>query len=255
MNPSSPTERILVWDWPTRIFHWTLAGSFAGAWLTAESERLALWHMSFGYTLLGLIAFRLLWGVVGTRHARFASFLAGPGAVWRYLRSLLSRQPEHHVGHNPAGAVAIVLLLLLGAGTALSGWAYWSEIGGEFFEEVHEALATAMLVVVGVHVAGVVLSSLLHHENLVGAMLSGFKRGARSEGIERGRPLVALLLVAAVAGFWSYAWSPASFLRGGSDMAAGEAGGPVVDIAAADKGGDALAAGGERDHDEDEDDD
>lgn len=212
---SSPAPRILVWDWPTRIFHWTLAGSFAGAWLTAESERLALWHMSFGFTMLGLVAFRLFWGVAGTRHARFRNFLTGPGAVWRYLRSLLSPRPEHHTGHNPAGAVAVVLLLLLAAGTALTGWAYWSEIGGEFFEDVHEAMATAMLAVVGVHVAGVLLSSLLHRENLVGAMLTGFKRGTPEAAIPRARPLVALLLVAALAAFWSYAWSPSSFLRGG----------------------------------------
>lgn len=249
---SAAAEKILVWDWPTRIFHWSLAGSFAGAWLTAESERLALWHMSFGYTLLGLIAFRLVWGVAGTRYSRFRNFLTGPAAVLRYLRSLLSSRPEHHVGHNPAGAVAIVLLLLLGAGTALSGWAYWSEMGGELFEDVHEALATAMLVVVGVHVAGVVLSSALHHENLVGAMLSGFKRGRRGDGIERGRPLVALLLVAAIAGFWTYAWSPASFLRGGPD-AGGEmaAMSPGASLAAAEVGG-AMARVGEASHDDDD---
>lgn len=235
------TTRILVWDWPTRLFHWSLAGSFAGAWLTAESERLALWHMSFGFTLLGLIAFRLFWGVAGTRYARFSNFLTGPGKVWRYLRALPSRQPEHHIGHNPAGAVAVVLLLLLGVGTAATGALYWQEIGGEIFEEVHEALATAMLVVVGVHVAGVLLSSWLHRENLVGAMLSGFKRGPATAAIAGARPLVALLLVAALAGFWSYAWSPASFLRGG----AGQGG-----AAAADPAGSAAAL----DEDEEEDD-
>ena len=226
-----PATRILVWDWPTRIFHWILAGSFAGAWLTAESERLALWHMSFGFTMLGLVAFRLLWGVAGTRYARFGNFLTGPGAVWRYLRSLLSPRPEHYIGHNPAGAAAIVLMLLLAAGTALTGWAYWSEIGGELYEELHEALATAMLAVVGVHVAGVILSSLLHRENLVGAMLSGFKRGAPTAAIPRARPLVALLLVAALATFWSYAWSPSSFLRGGAgaESAAGATGEPGGD--------------------------
>ncbi|MES2919545.1 MAG: cytochrome b/b6 domain-containing protein [Pseudomonadota bacterium] len=209
--------RILVWDWPTRLFHWTLAGSFAGAWLTAESERLALWHMSFGLTLLGLIGFRLLWGVAGTRHARFGSFLAGPAKVWRYLRSLASAEPEHYIGHNPAGAVAVLLLLLLGAATAVTGVLYWQEIGGEAFEEVHEALATTLLGVVGLHVAGVIFSSLRHRENLVGAMLSGFKRGQPGEGIARSRPLVALLLAGVLAGFWGYAWSPASFLRGGPE--------------------------------------
>lgn len=227
-------QRILVWDWPTRLFHWLLAGSFAGAWLTAESERLALWHMSFGFTLLGLIGFRLVWGLVGTRHARFRSFVTGPAAVWRYLRSLTSARPQHFVGHNPAGAVAIVLLLLLGAGTALSGWAYWAEFGGELFEEVHEALATAMLAVVGVHVAGVVLSSVLHHENLVGAMVSGYKRGDAAAGIARARPLVGVLLLVAAGAFWVYAWSPSSFLRGG-DAAAVAAGDRASATAAEDE--------------------
>ena len=96
-----------------------LVVSFAGAWLTAESERLALWHLTFGFTLLGLIAFRLVWGVTGTRYALFRNFVTGPSAVVRYLRSLLSPRPEHHVGHNPAGAVAIVLLLLLGVATVI----------------------------------------------------------------------------------------------------------------------------------------
>ncbi|HET8732029.1 MAG TPA: cytochrome b/b6 domain-containing protein [Moraxellaceae bacterium] len=224
MDTKTESQRILVWDWPTRLFHWSLVVSFAGAWLTAESERLALWHMTFGFTLLGLIAFRLVWGVVGTRYALFRNFITGPAAVVRYLRSLLSPRPEHHVGHNPAGAVAIVLLLLLGIATALSGWAQWAEWGGESLEEVHEALATTMLVIVGVHVAGVILSTVLHRENLVGAMLSGFKRGDAGAAIPRGRPLVALLLLAALLAFWAYAWSPSSFLR----QEAAEGGGPVA---------------------------
>lgn len=258
MNSASGNERILVWDWPTRIFHWSLAGSFAGAWLTAESERLAVWHMSFGFTLAGLIVFRLLWGVAGTRYARFGSFLRGPAAVWRYLRSLRTGQPEHFTGHNPAGAIAIVLLLLLGAATAFSGWALWREIGGEAFEELHEVLATTMLVIVGVHVAGVIVSSALHHENLVGAMLSGFKRGQRADGIASSRPLVALLLVATIGGFWAYAWSPSSFLRGGADVAAAGAGRPgegadaARAVAEADEAGLAGGAPG-RDRDGDDD--
>lgn len=215
MDTKTESQRILVWDWPTRLFHWSLVVSFAGAWLTAESERLALWHLTFGFTLLGLIAFRLVWGVTGTRYALFRNFVTGPSAVVRYLRSLLSPRPEHHVGHNPAGAVAIVLLLLLGVATALSGWAQWAEWGGESLEDVHEALATAMLVIVGVHVLGVIVSTVLHRENLVGAMVSGFKRGDGGAAIPRGRPLVALLLLAALVAFWVYAWSPSSFLRGG----------------------------------------
>ncbi len=87
---------VKVWDIPVRLFHWSFAACFAGAWLTAESERFRDVHVALGYTMAGLIAFRLLWGLVGTRHARFASFVRGPAAVARYLRSLLAGRPEHH---------------------------------------------------------------------------------------------------------------------------------------------------------------
>jgi cytochrome b len=172
------TNRILVWDIPTRIFHWSLALSFATAYITAESERWRDVHVISGYLLLGLIAFRLVWGLVGSRHARFADFVRGPAAVMRYLRSLLSGRPEHHVGHNPAGAVVIVLLLALGLASGASGWATYNEIGGDLLEELHEALAGAMLALVGIHLAGVAVASFLHRENLVKAMVTGYKKQA-----------------------------------------------------------------------------
>ncbi len=170
-------NRILVWDIPTRIFHWTLALSFSVAFLTAESERWRDIHVYGGYLALGMIGFRLLWGVIGSHHARFANFVRGPAAVIRYLRSLISDQPEHHVGHNPAGALAIVALLVLGLGTGISGWMILNEIGGDVFEELHEGLANTMLAVVIIHILGVIVSSRLHRENLVGAMITGYKNG------------------------------------------------------------------------------
>ena len=169
--------KILVWDAPVRVFHWLLVLSFAGAYLTAESERWRLVHVSLGYTMGGLVAFRILWGLLGTRYARFANFVRGPAAVMRYGRALLRGQPEHHVGHNPAGAVAIVLLLLLSMALVASGWAIYNEVGGDWLEELHEVAANVMLAVVGVHVAGVVLASWLHRENLVRAMVTGKKEG------------------------------------------------------------------------------
>lgn len=168
-------KRILVWDIPTRIFHWSLAISFAVAFLTAESERLRDIHVISGYLMLGLIGFRLVWGLIGSRHARFSDFVRGPAAVLRYLRSLVSGQPEHHIGHNPAGAVVIVLLLVLGLATGVSGWATYNDLGGEWLEELHEGLANAMLALVAVHLVGVAVSSWLHRENLVKAMITGYK--------------------------------------------------------------------------------
>jgi cytochrome b len=137
---------VLVWDLPVRLFHWLLALSFAGAYLTGDSERLRDIHVMLGYTMAGLVAFRLAWGLLGTRYARFASFAYGPRQVLGYLRSLLNRSPQHYLGHNPAGSWAIYGLLAL----------------------------------VLVHIAGVAASSLLHGENLVRAMITGRKRDARA---------------------------------------------------------------------------
>jgi cytochrome b len=199
-------NRILVWDIPTRVFHWSLALSFAGAWLTAESERYRDVHVMLGYTLLGLIAFRLVWGLVGTRYARFYQFVRSPSAVLAYLKSLFTRQPEHHVGHNPAGAIAILLLLALGIATGVSGWMSFNELGGEWLEEGHEILAGLMLAMVGVHIVGVVAGSLIHRENLARAMVTGYKHGDPAEGIRKKRPIPALVLLTLLAGFWGF-WS------------------------------------------------
>jgi cytochrome b len=205
-------NKILVWDAPVRVFHWLLALSFAGAYLTAESERWRLLHMSLGYTMGGLVTFRILWGLLGTRYARFTNFVQGPAAVMRYLRSLASTKPEHHIGHNPAGALAIVLLLLLSVATVATGWTQDMAIGGHWLEEFHEGAASFMLALVGVHLAGVVLSSWLHRENLVRSMLTGQKAGAPHESIRWSWRPLALLLLVAVLGFWWWQWqgAPAS---------------------------------------------
>jgi cytochrome b len=192
------TQRILVWDLPTRIFHWTLAVSFAGAFLTCESERWCDFHVLLGYTVLGLIAFRLVWGFVGTRYS---------------LAQLLRGHAEHPVGHNPAGAVAILLLLLLGIASGVSGWAVYEEIGGDWLEELHELTSNAMLAVVFVHIAGVLITSYLHGENLIVAMITGRRRGAANQAISGSYPLIAMLLLATLIGFWIWAWPDSRDLR------------------------------------------
>jgi cytochrome b len=202
-------NRILVWDAPVRVFHWLMVLCFAGAYLTAESERWRLIHVTLGYTLGGLIAFRLLWGVAGTRYARFASFVRGPAAVWDYLRTLPGGTPTHYTGHNPAGAVAIVLLLGAGAIIVATGWASYNEVGGEWLSALHEGASNTMLGIVAIHVAGVVVSSRLHRENLVRSMVTGNKAGARINAIHSAFWWIALLLLAAVLGFWWFQWQGA----------------------------------------------
>ena len=201
--------KILVWDAPVRVFHWLMVLSFAGAYLSAESERWRLLHVTLGYTMAALVLFRIIWGLVGTRHARFASFVRGPGVAARYLGSLLRGQPQHYTGHNPAGALAILALLALALAITASGWATYNEVGSDWLEELHEVAANAMLALVGLHVAAVFLSSRLHHENLVGAMISGRKPGRPEDAIRHAWRSVAALMLAAVLGFWWLQWQAA----------------------------------------------
>ena len=203
------SARVLVWDAPVRVFHWLLVLSFAGAWLTAESERWRMVHVTLGYTMAGLVAFRVLWGLFGTRHARFTDFVRGPAAVAAYLKSLLRGRPEHHAGHNPAGALAIVALLLLAIAVPATGWALFNDLGGEWLENVHEGVANAMLALVAVHVAAVAIGSWLHRENLVAAMITGRKTAPLHEAIRGAWRSVAALMLVAVLGFWWLQWQAA----------------------------------------------
>ena len=203
------TQKIRVWDAPVRVFHWLLVLSFAGAYLTAESEVWRLVHVTLGYTLGGLLAFRIVWGVIGTRYARFSSFVRGPAAVIRYLKSIKAKQPEHHLGHNPAGAVAIVLLVLLGLGITATGYITYNDLGPGWISELHDLLANAMVLVIIGHLVGVVTASLQHKENLVRSMVTGFKTGSAEQGIRRTWTVVAVAIVIAVLGFWWLQWQSA----------------------------------------------
>jgi cytochrome b len=202
-------RKTLIWDAPVRVFHWLMVLSFTGAYVSAESERWRLLHVTLGYTMAGLVGLRILWGLVGTRHARFSSFVRGPAAVKRYLLTLLRGRPEHHVGHNPLGALAIVAMLVLTLAIAASGWSIYNEVGGEWLEEVHEFTANLMLAVVGVHIVGVLLASWLHHENLTYAMIDGRKSASPADAVRSAWRSVATLMLLAVLGFWWLQWQSA----------------------------------------------
>lgn len=232
---------VRVWDWPVRVFHWLAVACFAGAWLTSESERLHLVHITCGYTLAGLVAFRVVWGLLDTGPARFANFVRSPAAAWRYLRSLLSERPLHYTGHNPAGALAIVALLGLIALTVGLGWATETERLPAWLDEGHELAANALMALVVVHLLGVAVGSLRHRENLPRAMLTGFKRGLPGEGLKRTHAWLGVLIVAAVLGFWAWQWQSAPQVTPGlGDGAATPEGAP-------------LGQGGEGERDDDDD--
>ena len=179
-------KSVRVWDPLVRIFHWTLVLSFAVAWVSAdEFDTLHFWA---GYTIAALVAFRVVWGVIGTRHARFTDFIYRFSTIKSYLIDLAALRPKHYVGHNPAGGLMVVILLLsLGlltftgmASVAIDGIGplagTWVEsISGHWMEDIHEAVANLVLAFVLFHIAGVLVSSLVHGENLVRAMINGKK--------------------------------------------------------------------------------
>lgn len=196
-----------IWDLPTRLFHWLLVACVAGAWITAEQEMARQIHLTLGYSVLLLIGFRLIWGFLGTRHARFSDFVVGPRRIAAHVKALFKRKPDHVVGHNPLGAVAILLMLGLLLTTALSGWANHLELGGHWLEEVHEGLATGLLGVIGIHLAGVLVASILERQNLVGAMITGRKRVPANIRAVPSRWAVAVVLALMMGGLWGWQWA------------------------------------------------
>jgi cytochrome b len=164
-----------VWDPLVRIGHWLLVASVALAWITYRG---GAWHERIGYLSLFLIALRVAWGWVGPAYARFSQFVRSPAATLRYVRAVAARREARHMGHNPLGAWMILALLTTVGLTDLTGWlyttnAYW---GDERVINMHLALAIILVVLVALHIAGVVITSLRHRENLIAAMIHGRKR-------------------------------------------------------------------------------
>jgi cytochrome b len=168
--------KIRVWDPIVRVAHGALVASIAVAW-TSGDEWPAL-HETAGYAAVGIVALRVVWGFVGSRHARFSDFVRGPSTVLAYLRDLAAGRERRHLGHNPAGGAMIVALLATILGLGLTGWlgttdALW---GSDWIEETHETLADGLIVLVALHIAGVLLASIREGENLIRAMVTGRKR-------------------------------------------------------------------------------
>lgn len=211
----------VVWDMPTRLFHWLFAASFAVAWFTNGKDRLLDVHVFAGYLFAALLAFRLFWGFAGGRYARFASFSFPAKEAWAYFFATLRGRARRHLGHNPAGSWAIWVLLVLGTVVSVSGLVTFGAeerhgpfaglfgfSAGDVTYQVHEIAAIAMLAIVALHLAGVGLESWRHRESLVRAMITGRKTGA---GVSSRRypavaaVLVAVVLAAGVAQFQRYA--------------------------------------------------
>ncbi|GAW35888.1 hypothetical protein RA2_02956 [Roseovarius sp. A-2] len=202
--------KVRVWDPLVRLFHWGLVGAVAIAWLSAEELQPV--HEVAGYIVAGLVAFRLIWGLVGGRYARFSRFIKGPRDTLTYLGDMVRGGERRYLGHNPAGAAMIVALLAALSGTAFTGWLMeepdrlamlpempqivapaWADGDGDHddygehgdgpLKEVHETFANLMLFLIALHVAGVALASVRHRENLARAMITGDKRAPGPEEI------------------------------------------------------------------------
>lgn len=194
-------HKIYVWDIAIRVFHWSLVFAFIAAYISGEIETGL--HQIIGYVILGLISFRLLWGFIGSRYARFSQFVYPLQTVITYLRCLFNK-PKHYTGHNPAGGWMVILLLLMLFMISMTGLklqaiedrehnqpsdklvlivddllggeiAEHEEETEEFWEDWHEMAVNLTILLIFIHILGVIVASRLHGENLVKAMLSGYK--------------------------------------------------------------------------------
>ncbi|VAW53284.1 Cytochrome b [hydrothermal vent metagenome] len=200
------SQKIKVWDILVRIFHWSLVVAFITSYVSGEES--SDLHIYSGYIILILILVRCVWGFIGSKYARFSNFVFNRHVVYMYLKSLLSAQPIHYTGHNPAGGWMVVALLISLFFTTISGLQLYAveENAGpfssinteiqfistayadsdvhksqgenddeEFWEEIHEFFANFTLLLILIHIAGVFVSGKLHNENLVKAMIKGYK--------------------------------------------------------------------------------
>jgi cytochrome b len=201
--------RTLVWDLPTRLFHWTFAFGFAIAAVIAlglgdDSPAFPL-HALIGLVLGMAIALRVMWGLVGSRHARFASFAFGPRAVLGYFRAIVRGKGERHAGHNPGAAHGIFAMLALVSLLVATGIAM--SFGADAAEDVHEVLAYLMIAAVLAHLAGIAVHTVMHRENIAASMVHGRKDCEASDGIASPHLLAGAVFVVIVAAWAAALWS------------------------------------------------
>ncbi|MES0371981.1 MAG: cytochrome b/b6 domain-containing protein [Mariprofundaceae bacterium] len=201
-------ESVKVWDILIRVFHWSLAIFFLLAYVTGDE--LEIMHAYIGYIIIGLLGLRIIWGIIGTQYARFTNFIYSPKTIMSYLKSLLTSSPKHYLGHNPAGGAMVIVMILFLTLVSWSGLkAYEAEGKGplvametsiiseavadswyeddhrhghkddDFWEDIHEFTVNFMLLLILFHLGGILVSSALHKENLVRAMITGRKNAKK----------------------------------------------------------------------------
>ena len=207
-QPSSKASqpRRLVWDLPTRLFHWTLAlifiSAFSLALLSSEHSRTFMLHMLAGLVLVFVIALRLVWGLVGSTPSRFSSFMFSPLALVRYIREVVSGKDRPSPGHNPGSSYAIYAMLLLPLGLAATG--LMKNYGQKWAEEIHVVLAYGMVAVISLHIIGVAWHAFRHRDDIALAMVDGRRPVSETDAIPSSRSWAGALFVLLVGG-WSVA--------------------------------------------------
>ncbi len=198
-------KTVLVWDMPTRLFHWLLAtgciASFTLAFSSSEHSQTFDWHMLCGLFLIPLIFFRLLWGFTGTTYSRFRSFIYSPRKAVAYLVRIISGNGERQLGHNPAASYVILAMLTFIFSCLISGLLIpYSKI----FKEMHEILTFILLGIIGTHFLGILFHILVHKENVILSMLTGTKMATGAMSIRSAHHIVAICLLVLI-GIWSFA--------------------------------------------------
>lgn len=201
------SDKIYVWDRFIRVFHWSLVLLFVTSYLTGENEH---WlHIYSGYSIITLLCLRLLWGFVGSRHAKFKNFIYSPNTIVQYTKTLVKGESKQYLGHNPLGGLMVIMLLITLMVTTLSGLQLYAveedkgpfssslniplesvlyadddedhkkdgdkEENEEFWEEIHESAVNFMFILIILHILGGLISSRAHDESLLKAMITGFK--------------------------------------------------------------------------------
>jgi cytochrome b len=217
-------EKRLVWDLPLRLFHWLLVLSMIASWVTAELgfDWMQI-HMYLGYWTIGLLTFRIIWGFIGPRHARFASFLTGPTGLWRYTKGLAAGTMIQTAGHNPLGGISVIVMLALVGFQAATGlfatddivWTgpYNSAVSGATADKLtslHHLNFNIILAAVSLHITAIVLYFLVKKQNLIAAMVHGKKVVPPHEAISKSEVVKAIVVIVISAGlvYWLLAAAP-----------------------------------------------
>lgn len=180
-------DRIPVWDPIVRLFHWIVVVGVLLNYFVLDTGKST--HQYVGYVVAGVLVVRLIWGVIGSRHARFADFVTSPQVAMAHLAAALRRHDRRYIGHNPAGGVMIIALMALLAAVSVTGWMqgldqFW---GVEWLQEVHSICASLIVILAGLHIAAAIVESIVHRENLILSMITGLKRAPSEADVDHAR--------------------------------------------------------------------